>query len=225
MPAPPSSPWPRLRPRRLAPSPTPTRNPHPRRETRRQGEIASGEPFAHGERVHRVERITLGRLGPRRRGYGCVHLVGEQPKCANLQHLLLAPCRALLHRGEGVVECSRKSSRSVDQSHAHRHRQQSAPASPPATGTAASPSTFGGGVRVCIGEVGAASELIADAAATHGARARAPWQGVRGQRRQSPRVAPSRRAVARWMSECTIWSNEVVTLVCTRARAVPRATG
>jgi hypothetical protein len=31
--------------------------------------------------------------------------------------------------------------------------------------------------------------------------------------------------VARWMSECTIWSNEVVTLVCTRARAVPRATG
>jgi hypothetical protein len=26
--------------------------------------------------------------------------------------------------------------------------------------------------------------------------------------------------VARWMSECTIWSNEVVTLVCTRARRV-----
>jgi hypothetical protein len=76
-----------------------------------------------------------------------------------------------------TIECSRTCSRSVDQSQAHRYRLQLRARAGATTGDGYGRSAldpFGGGVGVCIGEVDAASELIADAAATHGARARAP---------------------------------------------------
>ena len=69
--------------------------------------------------------------------------------------------------------------RAPDQSHAHRHRQQPRARAGATTGDGHGRSAldpFGGGVGVCIGEIDAASELTADAAATHDARhgARAP---------------------------------------------------
>jgi hypothetical protein len=76
-----------------------------------------------------------------------------------------------------TIECSRTCSTGVDQSQAHRHRLQLRARAGATTGDGYGRSAldpFGGGGGVCIGEVDAASELIADAAATHGTRARAP---------------------------------------------------
>jgi|LauGreStaDraftv2_3_1035109.scaffolds.fasta_scaffold78738_1 hypothetical protein len=75
-----------------------------------------------------------------------------------------------------TIECSRTCSRGVDQSQAQRHRLQLRARAGATTCDGYGRSAldpFGGG-GVCIGEVDAASELIADAAATHGTRARAP---------------------------------------------------
>jgi hypothetical protein len=97
-----------------------------------------------------------------------------------------------------TIECSRTCSRGVDQSQAQRHRLQLRARAGATTCDGYGRSAldpFGGG-GVCIGEVDAASELIADAA-----------------------LLPTARALAPPLAEIVIWSSSGELVISSRSRA------